>query len=98
VVRKNGESPRQQLKPALRVCVFDCEGRSRDGSLFDRAKERGVCALRNLNDRRFVAAFAVKILMQLEPQLANVDTNRAVFDDAVILRLAKDGAADVVFA
>jgi len=46
----------------------------------------------------FFASFPVEILMQLEPELANVDADRAVFDDAVILRLAEDGAADVVLA
>src|ERR1035437_1269103 len=63
----------------------------------DGAKERGVSTFRNLNDACFVAALAIEILMQLEPQLADVNADRAVLDDTVILGLAEDGAADAVF-
>jgi hypothetical protein len=35
--------------------------------------------------------------MQLEPQLADMHADGAIFDDTVVLGLAEDGAADAVF-
>jgi hypothetical protein len=60
-------------------------------------KEGGVCTFRNFDDDRFAAAFPIKILVQLETQLAHVNADRTIVNDTIILSFAEDCASDSVF-
>jgi hypothetical protein len=62
------------------------------------SKKGGVRPFRNFDDYRFAAAFPIKILVELQPQLANVNANRTVLDDAVILGFSENGASDAMLA
>src|ERR1035438_5131401 len=96
--KQRGQRPGQQPQPELEFAARDGQNGFCRGPLPGRAKQGGVGPFRNLDNGSFVAAFPIEILMQLEPQLADVDADRAVLNYAVILGFAEDGAADAVLA
>src|SRR5487761_1196557 len=61
-------------------------------------EDRDIRALRNFDDQGLIASLPVEILMELQSQLAHLNPDGTVLDRAIVHRLAKDRAADMVLS
>ncbi len=66
--------------------------------MLGRAKEGGVRTLGDFNDDGFATADPVKILMQLQTQLTDMDADGTVLDDTVVLSFAEDNTSNAMLA
>ncbi len=76
-----------------------CDGRwIRRSPVLNGPKEGRVSPFWDLDDGGFFPAFSIEILVQLETQLPHMNPYGTVLNDAIALGLAKNSAANSVFA